>query len=184
MKKQCKICNVEFQLPIGRGGHNKITCSDECKVENQKRLKLESYLRLKDKKWNLLTDYSNLWRIPIYQVIKYGIEFLNNNPDVIEIIQLQTKLSGRFSFLTEEEKNIRRKAVIRDNNKKHNEKRGYKSKSCTICNNEFTPGIDVKSNRAVCCSTLCSKERDRRQSNEASARQREKKKKLLINKNK
>lgn len=175
MKKNCKICNTEFELSKKPGGNNQITCSDKCRLQNQRILKRESALRLRDQKNQMLNYYSNLWRIPVYQVINYGIEFLKENPSMIEVIQLQTKLSGRFTFLTEEEKEIRRKAVIRDNNKKHRDKRGgYKSKNCKICDKKFIPGIDVKSNRAVCCSTECSKERHRIQTNEAGKRYREK----------
>lgn len=174
--KNCKICGESFIIPTGLGGNNQVTCSDKCRVENVKILKRESFLRLKDENNEVLRYYSNLWRIPIYQVIKYGVRFLNDNPSVVEVIQLQTKLSGKFVFLSEEEKDVRRKAVIRDNNKKHRDKRGYSKKPCKICGKEFIPGIDVKSNRAVCCSYVCSKERDRIQSNEASARQRAKKK--------
>lgn len=181
--KNCKVCGEIFTLSQVLGGNNQVTCSDKCRDENNRILKRESFLRLKDEKNKIIHYYSNLWRIPIYQVIKYGVDFLKSNPSVVEVIQLQTKLSGRFQFLTEEEKDIRRKAVIRDNNKKHRDKRGYNKKPCKICGKEFIPGIDVKSNRAVCCSELCSKERNRIQTNEASARQREKKK-LLSNKNK
>lgn len=174
--KNCKVCGEVFTLSPGLGGNNQVTCSDKCRVENQKILKRESSLRLKNEKNKILNYYSNLWKIPIYQVIKYGVQFLNDNPSVVEVIQLQTKLSGKFTFLTEEEKDVRRKAVIRDSNKKQRDKRGYSKKPCKICGKEFIPGIDVKSNRAVCCSDVCSKERERIQTNEAGARQRAKKK--------
>ena len=176
MKKNCKICGDEFELSKKPGGNNQITCSDKCRIENKKILKRQSFLRLKEEKNKKFNYYSNLWKIPVYRVLEYGVDFLKENPDVIEVIQLQTKLSGRFVFLTEEEKEIRRKALIRDSNKKHRDKRGYTKKPCKICGTEFIPGITVKSNRAVCCSTECSKERHRIQANEASARRRLKKK--------
>jgi len=178
--KNCKICSNEFVIPKQRGGSNQITCSDKCRKINQSLLKRESNLRLKDNRNNILKDYSNENKIPIYKIMDYGIEFLNNNPIVIEVIQMQTKLSGHFSFLTEEEKLIRRRATERQAREKFRATKIFKQKDCKICTKPFIPGVDVKSCRGVCCSTTCSKELHRIQSNEAGKRQRDKRKKNLL----
>src|SRR5574343_1579198 len=182
-KKLCKICGTEFELQSRPGGNNQVVCSPKCKKENDSKLKRESFLRLKDDKVRLIKYYSNLWKIPIYQINKYGIEFLNNHQEVLEVIRLQTKLSGKFTFLTDEEKEVRRKATIRDHNKAIRDKRGYKRKPCKICGTEFSPGIDTKSCGSLCCSEKCSKELHRIQASEAGARRRLKLKQLKTIKN-
>lgn len=179
--KKCVICGDEFQQ-VGKGGHNRVVCfNPTCKKTNNDNKKRESYLRIGNEWYQKFKDYSELWSIPIYKVIEYGIDFLKENPIVVETIQLETKLTGRYVFLTEEEKAIRRKAIRRDaNDKARQKKENYlKPKNCKICGGEFIPGRGV-SCRSLTCGPVCSKELNRIQSSEASRRRREEKSKLLF----
>jgi hypothetical protein len=175
MVKNCKICDTPFELSKSPGGNNKVTCSPKCSKENSRLLKAESFKRIGPKNYRNLKEHSELWQIPVYRIMEFGLDFLKENPNFIEIIRLETKLGGHFQFLTEEEKLIRRRATQKASRLTMREKKGYNYKSCKICDNKFIPNVDRPAN-AVTCSDECSKELHRIQSNEASARQRLKKK--------
>jgi predicted nucleic acid-binding Zn ribbon protein len=171
----CIVCNSEFELPE-IGGWNKKTCSPHCKKINDNEKKRQSHLRLKGAKEELLVSLSNEWRVPQYLILQYGIDFLKSNPNVVEVLQIQTKLSGKFTFLSEEEKSIRRKALQRQNNLKAREDKEPTIYICKVCSSEFTKSGSQRGNNRVTCGDVCSKELNRIQSNEAGRRQREKKK--------
>lgn len=174
---KCIICNSEFELPKS-GGHNKKTCSPSCKKINDNDKKRESRERLKESKATILKNLSNEWRIPIYLINQYGIDFLKSNPCVIEVLQIQTKISGKFTFLSEEEKLIRRRANESQARHKFRENIVYKVYTCKVCGGSFDKSGSQRKNNRVTCSDACSKELSRIQSNEASKRQREKRKSL------
>jgi predicted nucleic acid-binding Zn ribbon protein len=179
----CIVCNSEFELPE-LGGWNKKTCSPDCKKINDAEKKRQSHLRLKEAKHNLLVSLSNEWQVPQYLILQYGIEFLKSNPHVVEVLQIQTKLSGKFTFLSEEEKLIRRKAIERQSNLRFREGLTPKIYICKVCSGQFSKSGSQRENNRVTCGDVCSKELNRIQTNEAGRRQREKKKalKLLIEK--
>jgi predicted nucleic acid-binding Zn ribbon protein len=171
----CVVCNNEFELPEV-GGWNKKTCSPDCKKINDAEKKRQSHLRLKEAKHNLLVSLSNEWRVPQYLILEYGIEFLKSNPHVVEVLQLQTKLSGKFTFLSDEEKLIRKRATEAQARVKFREGLTPTIYICKVCSSEFTKSGSNRQNNRVTCGDVCSKELNKIQSREAGRRQREKKK--------
>jgi len=171
----CIVCNNEFELPEV-GGWNKKTCSPACKKINDAEKKRQSHLRLKEAKHNLLVSLSNEWRVPQYLILEYGIEFLKSNPHVVEVLQLQTKLSGKFTFLSDEEKLIRKRATEAQARVKFREGKAPTIYICKVCSSEFTKSGSNRQNNRVTCGDVCSKELNKIQSREAGRRQREKKK--------
>jgi predicted nucleic acid-binding Zn ribbon protein len=178
----CKICGNEFEKSV----NNQICCSDKCSKINNSLLKKQSFLRLKDEKNRIINDYSGKYLIPKRYVLQYGIKFLDDNPNVRDCLRLITKVGGHYTFLTEEEKEIRRKIVkeegqLRGNNKAKEKriKRGWIEKNCKVCGSVFTIGEGKEGNNRVTCSDECSKELQRIQKNESSKRWRAKKKNQL-----
>ena len=142
-----KICGKEYTKNV----FNQVTCPDKCRAINDRNSKMKYAQKYNENESKRLGDLSEQWRIPIMVIREYGESFLKENPTVIEALQLHNKLAGRYTFLTDEEKEIRIKSGNRYRLKKYRDKKGYEKKVCKMCGKEFIPGIDTLSNFAKTC---------------------------------
>ena len=149
MERYCIICGEKFNTKV----HNQICCSKKCMHINSHNNKKKHHNRVKEDKRERLLRMSEKYRIPVNDILEYGEDFILLK-NVLEVLQAKNRLGGKFTFLTEEEKTIRKRAVERSCNKRYREKKGYKKKCCVICNKEFT-AIN-KSNSSKTCSEHCS----------------------------
>lgn len=173
----CKICNEPFELTIP---HNRVTCSDKCSDINNKILKKESYLRNKKERIKKRDRLREKYNLPYRIIEQYGEEFLDENPIVLETLQTMNKINGKFTFLTEEEIDIRRKSRTRESNKKAREKIGPVEKECKICKSKFNT-IGGGSNNRVTCSDECRRENTLINRRKAGKKYREKQKLKKLN---
>jgi hypothetical protein len=130
-----------------------------------------------------LNKFSEENGIPVRYVIDYGIDFLKENPIIVEALHEITKISGKFTFLTKEEIEVRRAAMAKTQYEKvkkyKRENNLYLVHTCKVCSKEFTLAGTKTGNGRKTCSDECRDELHRIQSNEAGARQRLKRKKNL-----
>lgn len=95
----CKVCGNEFE----RINFNQKCCSRECSIINKKNHKKETSKELRNR-------WKQEFNLPQYVVEHYGVKFLRDNPEVVEVLIMQNKLNGRFTLLTEEEIEARKYA--------------------------------------------------------------------------
>jgi len=157
LNRICTICKSEFEIIRKRGFASRKVCSEQCRKKRDDEIKKLSNSKTKPIRYAEATRLSKEWNIPIHTIWTYGIKFLIENPSVVEVLKAQVRLSGHYRYLTDEEKEIRRKAVEKDNNRKQRQKKGYETKNCVVCNSQFTH--QFRSTRAITCSDQCSKVR-------------------------
>ena len=170
--KNCVICDSPFEI-TGKGTGRQVTCSLSCRKVNQSNLKKESRMRLKESKDTFIKGLSEEWKLPIYIILQYGVEFLKENEVVREALVISNKISGKFDHLTEEEIAMRRKATVRQANQKQRLKRGYSVSNCEICSTEFTKEGSSRGNNRVTCSDKCSDELHKQQASKSQKRRNE-----------
>lgn len=116
----CKICDKEFERPFRSRA---LYCSDPCRKEAKKNnpFKKEGNLR-----WiNKLREFSKENNIPISYAKPYGVEFLKQNPLVLEMLQMQFKMVGKslkYAKLPDENRKERRKGYRKISGKKYYDK--------------------------------------------------------------
>ena len=157
MYKVCKICDKQF-LASSRN-HNAETCSIECGEVNRKNVRRKRHNNEWQNRKDELYRLSELYKLNFSTVKKLGKKFLEENPMVVETLQIADKLAGTsYKFLSEEEKLIRKEAVRESFNERY--RKPEVKDICKVCNKEFLKGKGGRSHLAYTCCDECGKKWD------------------------
>jgi hypothetical protein len=148
MINNCKICGDEY---TAYNLQHKVCSKSSCKKKSRN----DRYLPFKSK-----------WKIPIRLITRYGIKFLQDNPIVLEALQISHKLNGHYELLDKDVIKIRQKNYNENYKKEYAKNYRLKKsldKECVICGKVFKT-LGNKSNYSITCSNECSIQR-RKQNN-------------------
>ena len=115
MKKSCKICDVEFESKRKDTDCCSKTCRNRKYILKYKERDwfIDAKKRAKNKLYDLYKEKSLEWGIPTHWIQEYGVNFLIENKEALEILQISFKIIGRKNDFSEARKAIVKKELSR-----------------------------------------------------------------------